>query len=84
MPKQLSEQIIFFLVMVFSQCLIFVLSPLTDVNRAQYSVVAGAVWGCQLLSEPIRVVDLLQPEYCNLKYSVLLQFESCLVMDIYC
>lgn len=66
--------------MLFS--LIFVLSPLTDVNRAQYNVVAGAVWGWQLLSEPIRVVDLLQPKYFNLKYSLLLQFESCLVMDI--
>lgn len=81
MPRQLSEQIIFFLVMLFS--LIFVLPPLTDVNRAQYSVGAGAVWGCQLLSEPIRVVDLLQLKYFNLKYSLLLQFESCLVMDIY-
>lgn len=36
-----------------------------------------------LLSEPITLVDLLQPKYFNLKYSVLLQFDSCLVMDIY-
>lgn len=36
-----------------------------------------------LLSEPIRFVDLLQPEYFDLKCSVLLQFELCLVMDIY-
>lgn len=35
------------------------------------------------LSQPIRFVDLLQPEDFNLKYSVLLQFESCLVMAIY-
>lgn len=33
----------FFLVMVFSHYITFLLSPLTDVNRAKYNVVAGAV-----------------------------------------
>lgn len=78
MPRQLSEQIFFLFYGVQA------VPQLTDVNRAQYSVVAGAVWGCQLLSEPIRVVDLLQLKYFNLKYSLLLQFQSCLVMDICC
>lgn len=41
----------------------FLLSPLTDVNRAKYSAVAGAVTSAaDGLSEPIRVVDLLQPK----------------------
>lgn len=76
----------FFLVMVFSHYVAFLLSLLTDVNRANQNVVAGAVMSAAdgLLSEPIRFVHLLQAECFNLKYSVLLQFESCLVMGIYC
>lgn len=77
----------FFLVMVSSHYVALLLSPLTEFNRAKYNVMAGAsvVMSAAdgLLSEPIRFVDLLQPEYLNLKYSVLLQFESCLVMDTY-
>lgn len=72
--------------MVFSHYIAFLLSLLTDVNRANQNVVAGVVMSAAdgLLFEPIRFVHLLQPECFNLKYSALLQFESCLVMDIYC
>lgn len=59
------------------------LSPLTDVLSPKCNLVASTVMTADdnLLAQFIKFVDLLVPEYFNLKYSELFQFESYFIVD---
>lgn len=75
----------FFLAMVFNYNVSFI--SIDRCVNPKCSLVASAVQVItaddNLLAQFIRFVDLLLPEYFNLKYSVLFQFESYFIVDIY-